>query len=109
MDEKKPPQVQPPVPYMRMSITDKIRATMQSVRIEVVIILGVLLIISCMILVIFKLVKPAEGDIGNVVINKLLDQLNTLEGALIAWGTSLLGAVAARIRVNGNKKDKEGK
>jgi hypothetical protein len=95
MDEQKPQ-----VPYLKMSITDKIRTTMQSVRIEVVIILGVLLIISSMILVIFKLVRPVDtaGGIGDVVINKLLDQLNTLEGALIAWGTTLLGAVASRFR-----------
>ena len=102
-DTPMPNEVVHPEP---MSITKKIRVAMQSTRIEVVIILGVILIISCMILIIYRLATP--GEISGTIVNKLLDQLNTLEGALIAWGTSLLGAVAARIRVNGNKKDKEG-
>ncbi len=90
-------------PMEKMTIAEKIRIAMRSVRIEVVIILGVLLIISTMLLVIYRLVTPNGGDVGNTVISKLLDQLNTLEGALIAWGTTLLGAVASAVRDKKNK------
>ena len=93
-------------PVPKMTIGEKIRVTMQSVRIEVVIIIGVLLIISSMLVVIYRLVSPADKETGTTVISKLLDQLNTLEGALIAWGTTLLGAVAARFRINNGDKKK---
>ena len=87
MDELIPP---------KMTIREKIRVALQSIRIEVVILFGVIGTMSCMILIIWKLTTTEE--MSTVVIGKLLDQLNTLEGALIAWGTSFIGAAAARMR-----------
>ena len=86
----------------RATILDKIRVAFSSTRIEVVIILGVILTISCMILIIYRMTTPGTPT-SDLVVGKLLDQLNTLEGALIAWGTTLLGAVASLIR----NKDKD--
>jgi hypothetical protein len=65
------------------------------IPIEGVIVCGVLLVICGIIFVIYRLVTP--GPSSETVIGKLLDQLNILEGAMISWGTTMLGAFARKI------------
>jgi len=95
MGTPNPPQIGQP-----MRITEKIKVFSQSVfRVEWIIIVGLILIITVFVVVIYKMGKT-PGSFTDMVVGKLLDQLNTLEGALIAWGTQIISAITARIRSN---------
>lgn len=83
-----------------MRISDKIKVFTQSAfRVEWIIIVGLILIITIFIVVIYKMGKT-PGAFTDMVAGKLLDQLNTLEGALIAWGTQIISAITAKIRAS---------
>jgi hypothetical protein len=81
----------------QMRIGEKIITAVNSVRIEWLIIGGVIFVIIVMLLIIYNMGKQ-PGELSNLVISKMLDYINTLIGALIAWGTTFLGAMAAKIR-----------
>jgi hypothetical protein len=97
-----------PLENRPMAITDKIkvftRQLTSAMRIERMIVSGVVLLVASMIYVIYKM-GNSPGNFNEIVIQKLLDLVNTLVGALIVWGTTLITSTATRAREENKKED----